>query len=161
YPPVRSRPRRWRDVTSPMALSLVCHVFRLLSLLPSSEGASPAHGVVCSVAARMARDDCRRSARAAHHARMGGPMPALLQYITINLDPVLIKTGPFSLRWYGLMYVVGIAVGLLLVLPYARARGLTSDQVWNIFWGVAIAALIGGRLYYVLQNDPGSYLQHP
>lgn len=88
-------------------------------------------------------------------------MPALLQYITINLDPVLIKAGPFSLRWYGLMYVLGIAVGLAIVLPYARARGLTSEQVWNIFWGVAIAALIGGRLYYVLQNDPGSYLQHP
>jgi phosphatidylglycerol:prolipoprotein diacylglycerol transferase len=59
------------------------------------------------------------------------------------------------------MYVVGIAVGLLVLFPYARRRGLTSEQVWSIFWGVAIAALVGGRLYYVLQSDPSSYLHHP
>ena len=88
-------------------------------------------------------------------------MLATLAHITINLDPVLVKAGPFSLRWYGLMYVVGIALGLVVALPYARRRGLISDQVWNIFWGVAIAALIGGRLYYILQSDPGSYLKHP
>jgi phosphatidylglycerol:prolipoprotein diacylglycerol transferase len=88
-------------------------------------------------------------------------MAALLSYITIGIDPVLVKIGPFSLRWYGLMYVVGIAVGLLVVMPYARRRGLSSEQIWNIFWAVAIAALIGGRLYYVVQSDPSSYLHHP
>ena len=66
-------------------------------------------------------------------------MPALLSYFTLNIDPVLVKIGPFSLRWYGLMYVLGIIVGMLIVLPYARKRGVTSEQVWNIFWGVAIA----------------------
>jgi phosphatidylglycerol:prolipoprotein diacylglycerol transferase len=88
-------------------------------------------------------------------------MFALLNYITINIDPVLIKVGPFSLRWYGLMYVLGIAVGLIIVLPYARRRGVSNEQVWNIFWGVAIASLVGGRLYYILQNNPGDYLKHP
>ncbi|HEY8286903.1 MAG TPA: prolipoprotein diacylglyceryl transferase [Chloroflexota bacterium] len=88
-------------------------------------------------------------------------MLALMASITISLDPVLVKLGSFSLRWYGLMYVVGIAIGLLVLQPYARRRAVTSDQLWNIFWGVAIAALVGGRLYYVLQSDPGSYVQHP
>lgn len=88
-------------------------------------------------------------------------MLSLIASLTINLDPVLIKVGSFSLRWYGLMYVVGIAIGLLVLQPYARRRDVTSDQLWNIFWGVAIAALVGGRLYYVLQSDPGSYVHHP
>jgi phosphatidylglycerol:prolipoprotein diacylglycerol transferase len=88
-------------------------------------------------------------------------MLAQLASITISLDPVLVKVGAFSLRWYGLMYVVGIAVGLLVLQPYARRRDVTSDQMWNIFWGTAIAALVGGRLYYVLQSDPGSYIHHP
>ena len=88
-------------------------------------------------------------------------MLALLATITINLDPVLVKLGPFSLRWYGLMYVLGIVLGLVVLFPYTRRLGLTSDQVWNIFWGTAIAALIGGRLYYIVQNDPGSYVSHP
>lgn len=88
-------------------------------------------------------------------------MFALLASLTISLDPVLVKAGSFSLRWYGLMYVVGIAVGLLVLRPYAQRRDVTSDQMWNIFWGTAIAALVGGRLYYVLQSDPGSYIHHP
>jgi len=88
-------------------------------------------------------------------------MLALMASITISLDPVLVKVGSFSLRWYGLMYVVGIAIGLLVLQPYARRRDVTSDQLWNIFWGVAIASLVGGRLYYVLQSDPGSYVHHP
>jgi phosphatidylglycerol:prolipoprotein diacylglycerol transferase len=88
-------------------------------------------------------------------------MLALLGSITISLDPVLVKAGPFSLRWYGLMYVAGIVVGMLLLLPYARRRGVSSEQVWNVFWGVAIAALIGGRLYYVAQNNPADFAHHP
>jgi phosphatidylglycerol:prolipoprotein diacylglycerol transferase len=88
-------------------------------------------------------------------------MHALLGSITINIDPVLIKAGPFSLRWYGLMYVVGIALGLAVMFPYARRLGIKDEAVWNVFWGTAIAALIGGRLYYILQTDPGSYLKHP
>ena len=88
-------------------------------------------------------------------------MLALLGSITINIDPVLVKVGQFSLRWYGLMYVVGIAIGLLVMFPYARRLGLKDDAVWNIFWGTAIAALVGGRLYYILQSDPGSYLKNP
>jgi phosphatidylglycerol:prolipoprotein diacylglycerol transferase len=92
---------------------------------------------------------------------MGGVMLALLSAITVNIDPVLVKIGPFTLRWYGLMYVAGIVVGLLIVLPYARRRDVSSEQVWNIFWAVAIASLVGGRLYYVVQNNPGDYLKHP
>ena len=91
----------------------------------------------------------------------GDTMLALLGSITINIDPVLVKVGQFSLRWYGLMYVVGIAIGLLVMFPYARRLGLKDDAVWNIFWGTAIAALVGGRLYYILQSDPGSYIKNP
>jgi phosphatidylglycerol---prolipoprotein diacylglyceryl transferase len=88
-------------------------------------------------------------------------MLALLGTITINIDPVLVKVGPFSLRWYGLMYVLGIVLGLVIMFPYARRLGIKDEAVWNVFWGTAIAALIGGRLYYIVQNDPGSYVHNP
>ncbi len=88
-------------------------------------------------------------------------MLALLGYFTINVDPVLVKVGPFSLRWYALMYLLAIVVGMLVMVPYARSRGITSEQIWNVAAGVVIAGLIGGRLYYVVQNDPGHYANHP
>jgi phosphatidylglycerol:prolipoprotein diacylglycerol transferase len=88
-------------------------------------------------------------------------MLALLSYITINIDPVLVKVGPFSLRWYALMYLLAILVGMLVMVPYARSLGITSEQIWNVAAGVVIAGLIGGRLYYIVQNDPGHYANHP
>lgn len=88
-------------------------------------------------------------------------MLALLSYFTINIDPVLVKAGPFSLRWYALMYLLAIIVGLLVMVPYAHSLDITTEQIWNIAAGVVIAGLIGGRLYYVVQNDPGHYGNHP
>src|SRR5258708_10619839 len=32
-------------------------------------------------------------------------------YIYINIDPVLVHLGPLAVRWYGLMYVIGILIG--------------------------------------------------
>jgi phosphatidylglycerol:prolipoprotein diacylglycerol transferase len=81
--------------------------------------------------------------------------------ITIGLDPVLVRLGPLSVHWYGLMYVVGILAGIAVTVPYAERRAIDSDSYYAVFWPVVICALIGGRLYYVVQSNFGWYLQHP
>lgn len=81
--------------------------------------------------------------------------------IRIGIDPVLLHLGPFAVHWYGLMYVVGIVVGLRVALPYAQTLGISSDVAYTIFWPVLVASLVGGRLYYVVQSNLGWYLQHP
>lgn len=81
--------------------------------------------------------------------------------IVINIDPVLLQIGPLAIRWYGLMYVVGILVGLRVGWPYAMAIGLREEQIWTAFgWGF-VGALVGGRLYYVVQQPLGPYLAEP
>lgn len=82
-------------------------------------------------------------------------------FITIGLDPVLVQLGPLAIRWYGLGYVAGIAAGMRVAMPYAKRRGLTEDQIWSIFGWAVLAGLVGGRLYYVVQNDFGYFLRHP
>jgi phosphatidylglycerol---prolipoprotein diacylglyceryl transferase len=81
--------------------------------------------------------------------------------INIGLDPVLVRLGPLSVHWYGLMYVVGISAGLLVSIPYAERLGIDRDAYYGIFWPVVLACLVGGRLYYVVQSNFGWYLQHP
>lgn len=81
--------------------------------------------------------------------------------IDIGIDPVLVRLGPLSIHWYGLMYVIGIAAGLALMLRYAESRGTRREVVYEFFWPILIASLIGGRLYYVVQSNFGWYLQHP
>src|SRR5436853_615699 len=81
-------------------------------------------------------------------------MSTVLAYITINVNPVLLHVGPFTVRWYGLMYAVGLGLALWVTLPLAEGHGAPRDALYAIFWGVTIAGLIGGRLYFVVQNRP-------
>src|SRR5437660_8129859 len=91
-----------------------------------------------------------------------GSIP-LLSYIYINIDPVIFYIGPFALRWYGLMYVVGIVMGLLFIRSYTRRKGIHPDIVYRVLWWCIVAGLIGGRLYFVIQQPDfvSHYLQQP
>jgi phosphatidylglycerol:prolipoprotein diacylglycerol transferase len=77
---------------------------------------------------------------------------ASLAYIVLNIDPVLIRLGPLAVHWYGLMYVLAISCGLWVVLRWSRTQGIQSDSVWRLFLWTALAGLVGGRLYFVIQQ---------
>jgi phosphatidylglycerol---prolipoprotein diacylglyceryl transferase len=73
-------------------------------------------------------------------------------YFVINIDPVLFRLGGVAVHWYGLMYVVAICIALWAILRYTAALGIHEDQVWGLFLWTALGGLIGGRLYYVVQQ---------
>jgi phosphatidylglycerol:prolipoprotein diacylglycerol transferase len=79
-------------------------------------------------------------------------------YIYLNIDPVIFHLGPLAVRWYGLMYVVGIIVGLWAIKGYAERKGVDQDMVYRILWWCIAAGLIGGRLYFVVQQP--DLMQH-
>jgi phosphatidylglycerol:prolipoprotein diacylglycerol transferase len=81
--------------------------------------------------------------------------------IVINVDPVAFHIGPMAVRWYGLMYFVGIAVGLLVAWPYARSKGFTDAQLEKVVYIAVPAGLVGARLYFVIQQPLGPYLSEP
>jgi phosphatidylglycerol:prolipoprotein diacylglycerol transferase len=81
-----------------------------------------------------------------------------------QFDPVAIAIGPVAIRWYGLMYVVGFALFIILGKVRARQNLLTGwhprDVDDMLFYGV-IGVIVGGRLGYVLFYKPLHYLAHP
>lgn len=80
-----------------------------------------------------------------------------------QFDPVALHLGPVAIRWYGLMYLVGFALLLLLGrLRIKRGQGaLTSVALDDlIFYGV-IGTIVGGRLGYIVFYKLGDYLRHP
>ena len=81
--------------------------------------------------------------------------------IVVNINPIAISIGSFSVRWYGLMYVVGISIGLLVAWPYAKWKGFTEDQLEKVVYWAIPAGLVGARLYYVIQQPLGPYLSQP
>lgn len=89
------------------------------------------------------------------------PGHAMSLVIDIDINPVLVHVGPIAIHWYGLMYVVGIMVGLRLAFPYLNGFGIDQERSYQIFWPTLVACLVGGRLYYVVQSNLGWYLRHP
>jgi phosphatidylglycerol:prolipoprotein diacylglycerol transferase len=81
-----------------------------------------------------------------------------------NLSPIALELGPLVIRWYGLMYLLGF--GLFLLLGKLRAkdswRGMTSRDVDDLLFMGMIGVIVGGRLGHVIFYGPPSYyLQHP
>lgn len=75
-------------------------------------------------------------------------------------DPVALQLGPITIGWYGLCYAIGLAVAYFVLIRLARAAGEDPDIVGNGIIIVSVAALVGGRLYHVIDqwalyaNDP-------
>jgi phosphatidylglycerol---prolipoprotein diacylglyceryl transferase len=72
--------------------------------------------------------------------------------LDLSPDPVAIQIGPFPIYWYGIGYAVGLALAYLLLVRLAKRAGEDDDVVGNGIIIVAIAALIGGRLYHVIDQ---------
>ncbi|MEK7298620.1 MAG: prolipoprotein diacylglyceryl transferase [Candidatus Margulisiibacteriota bacterium] len=79
-----------------------------------------------------------------------------------DLNPIAFSTGPFQVRWYGLMYLFGIGGAILLLKrPLKRRLGLTGDQIMTLVTVLLVGIILGGRLGYILFYDLAYYLGHP
>jgi len=80
-----------------------------------------------------------------------------------NIDPVAFHIGPLAVRWYGISYLVGISVGWWLMRRRARApdSGWTAGEVGDFVFYLALGAVLGGRVGYILFYNFGVYLQDP
>jgi phosphatidylglycerol:prolipoprotein diacylglycerol transferase len=94
---------------------------------------------------------------------MGAGFFPPLSYIIINVDPIAVRLGPIAIHWYGLAYVVAISIGLIVLFRWTRKMGIHQDQIWSLFFSIAIAALLGARLYFVIQQPDlvQNYLLNP
>ena len=89
--------------------------------------------------------------------------PGQVGFITINVDPVL-NLGPLPIHWYGVMYAVAfLAAYQFGVLPYAKRRGPPKPIAEKICVWTIIFGLLGGRLYYVVQQPDlwQNFILHP
>ncbi|GCE64370.1 prolipoprotein diacylglyceryl transferase [cyanobiont of Ornithocercus magnificus] len=64
--------------------------------------------------------------------------------------PELLRFGPFSLRWYGLLIAFAVTIGLNLSSHLARHRGLKNETISDLLPTLVLASIIGARAYYVV-----------
>jgi phosphatidylglycerol:prolipoprotein diacylglycerol transferase len=81
--------------------------------------------------------------------------------IKIGLDPVLFTIGGLKVHWYGIMIAIGLYAGIQVALRDSPRRGISREALMNVALLAAVLGVAGGRLYYVVQNNPSFFLQHP
>jgi phosphatidylglycerol:prolipoprotein diacylglycerol transferase len=67
-------------------------------------------------------------------------------------SPIALQLGPLPVYWYGIGYAVGLAAAYQVLVRVARWAGENREIVGNGMIVVAIAALIGGRAYHVIDQ---------
>jgi phosphatidylglycerol:prolipoprotein diacylglycerol transferase len=80
-----------------------------------------------------------------------------------NIDPVIFKIGPLTMRWYGLMYVFGFVSSYLLATYQLKKKkfNITKDQLDDLYFYLIIGLIVGARLGYVIFYNLLFYLQNP
>jgi phosphatidylglycerol---prolipoprotein diacylglyceryl transferase len=84
----------------------------------------------------------------------------VLAAITWTPEPIAFQLGPIPVYWYGVAYAVGLALAYFTITREARRRGMNARLVDNGIIIVGVAALIGGRLYHVI-DQWGLYKDDP
>ncbi|MDC3188762.1 prolipoprotein diacylglyceryl transferase [Pseudoalteromonas elyakovii] len=80
-----------------------------------------------------------------------------------DIDPVIFSVGPLSVRWYGLMYLIGFALALWLANRQAEKpnSGWTKEQVSDLLFYGMLGVILGGRIGYVLFYQFSYFIENP
>ena len=81
--------------------------------------------------------------------------------ITISIDPVIFGIGHFALRWYSLILMTAIAVGLWLTARESERKGFKKEDVYDAAVWIIVAGIIGARLFHVLDHWSHEYVMNP
>jgi phosphatidylglycerol:prolipoprotein diacylglycerol transferase len=81
--------------------------------------------------------------------------------ITITLDPVLFHAGAFALRWYSLIVLTAIVVGIWLTAREAERRGFKQDDIYDAAIWIIVGGLIGARLFHVMDHWSMEFARNP
>lgn len=80
--------------------------------------------------------------------------------VEINWNPIG-HLGPVPINWYGITMAVGFLVGGYLAWRWAPKHQVPREKIEGLLLWIIIGTVVGARLYYVVQNDFGSYLREP
>ncbi len=81
--------------------------------------------------------------------------------ITVGIDPIIFSIGHFHLRWYALIVLTAIAIGVWLTAHEARRKGFKKEDIYDATIWVILGGMIGARLFHVLDHWPDEYAANP
>jgi phosphatidylglycerol---prolipoprotein diacylglyceryl transferase len=84
-----------------------------------------------------------------------------MAYIYWNVQPEVLKWGPFAVRWYGLFFALLFWIGFGIVRWQFRVEGKGERTLSSLLTYLVVGTIVGARLGHCLFYEPVYYLQHP
>ncbi|MCE5360787.1 prolipoprotein diacylglyceryl transferase [Candidatus Igneacidithiobacillus taiwanensis] len=80
-----------------------------------------------------------------------------------NINPMGFQLGPITIHWYGLLEIISFIIATLWLIRRGRRPHTPwkKSAVVDLEFYVAIGAILGGRVGYVLWYNLPYYVQHP
>jgi phosphatidylglycerol:prolipoprotein diacylglycerol transferase len=77
--------------------------------------------------------------------------------LTIGISPT-VDLGPLVLTWHGIMTAAGLVAGTFVAARIGAAWDLRQEEILNAVVVVAIAGVLGARLFYLVGESPEDLL---
>lgn len=82
-------------------------------------------------------------------------------FVVWNPSETAFRVGSFAVRWYSLMWCIGLLLAYVVVERLYKGQGLERKQFEPLFFYCFFGILIGARLGHCLLYEPGYFLTHP
>ena len=79
------------------------------------------------------------------------------------ISPDIFRIGPFALKWYSVMYLLGFAASYVLVRHQMQKQGpgIPKGFLDSLYVYVILGLMLGARLGYVVFYDPLHFIGNP
>ncbi|MEG8947983.1 prolipoprotein diacylglyceryl transferase [Rosettibacter firmus] len=78
-----------------------------------------------------------------------------------DVNPEIFKLGPFTIRWYGVLFAMGFLVGYQIMSYIFKKENKNLVHLNDLLWYMILGTVIGARLGHCLFYNPDYYLNHP
>ena len=84
----------------------------------------------------------------------------LLAFVDWTVDPEIFNLGPFSVRWYGVLFSSGFAIGYLVTQYVFRMEKEPEEWLDILLIIIVLSAIVGARLGHVFFYSWDYYQDH-
>lgn len=85
----------------------------------------------------------------------------ILLSVTWNVDPEIFTIFGREIRWYGLLWVIGLIVAVYMVQRIFKREDLPEKWFDSLFFYMIVGIIVGARLGHCLFYEPAYYLANP
>lgn len=85
----------------------------------------------------------------------------MLQYVIWDINPEIFHVGPFSIRWYGLLFALGFLIGMQIMTHIFKQERKPLTDTDSLLIYMVVATIVGARFGHFLFYEPEVLLKNP